>query len=213
MDDTRSLIRQFATGAYALDVSSLHQEQIIDLLRPLLDGSPAVQEHFKHSIRVGLLAAKIANFCHHHGRTLFIAGTLHDVGKCEIPIEVLEKTVNWTVGDAAVMEHHVIAGYNKLRGHFDFSAEIILWHHKFQHNEYPETLPPHLHQYSAATVVLIAEYGRLLALADSYDALHRPNDKFDGVMSGDRIKALMLEHNPDRTILIERLYQAGIFTT
>lgn len=211
--DSTELEQLFVTTAQALGVSSDNQRQILKLLTPLKNGPPAVRAHFDHSLRVGILAAKIADFTHHEARPLFMAGTLHDVGKFEIPLAVLGKVTDWTVLDAAVMRHHVIAGYNLIRSHFDFSAEIMLWHHKFQLNEYPETLPPHLHQYSTATVVLITEYGRLLALADSYDALHRPNEKFVGDMGGDRIKALMLEHKRDRTILIERLYQAGILIT
>ena len=211
--DSTELEQLFVTTAEALDVSPDNQEQMLKLLAPLKNGPPAIRAHFDHSLRVGILVAKIADFAHHKARPLFMAGTLHDVGKCEVSPAVLSKITDWTVQDATVMQNHVLAGYNKMRGRFDFSAEIMLWHHKFQRNEYPKTLPPHLHQYSAATVVLIAEYGRLLALADSYDALHRPNDKFEGAMTGDRIKALMLEHNPDRTILIQRLYQAGILIT
>ncbi len=211
MDDIQPLVKQFVTTAFALDVSSQNQEQIFEMLRPLLSGPPAVQDHFKHSLRVGLLAAKIADFCHHHGRSLFIAGTLHDVGKCQIPYEVLGKTTNWTSADTDVMQQHVIAGYNLIRDHFDFSAEIMLWHHRFQRNAYPTSVPSHLHEYTARTIVLIHEYGRLLALADSYDAFHRPNGKYAGVIDGKRIKELMLEHNLDRTLLIERLYHVGIF--
>jgi hypothetical protein len=206
------LEQEFSSAAERYGVPLALRHKILELLKPLRNGPPSVQEHFNHSLRVGMLAARIADFTHHETRPLFIAGTLHDVGKCQIPIEVLGKTANWTEADALVMHEHVMAGFDLLRGTFDFSAEIMLWHHQFQTNAYPEKLPPQLHKYSNATKVLILEYGRLLALADQYDALNRPNDRFDEFMDGARKKSLMFGHNPDRVLLIERLYQAGIFT-
>lgn len=207
------LEQEFSSAAERYSVPLALTPKILELLAPLRNGPPAVREHYYHSLRVSLLAAQIADFTHHSARPLFIAGALHDIGKWQIPIEVLGKTTHWTAADDLVMSEHVMAGYYLIRGTFDFSAEIMLWHHQFQTNAYPETLPPHLHKYSNATKVLILEYGRLLALADQYDALHRPNDRFDEFMDGDRIRSLMYAHNPDRALLIERLYQAKIFTT
>ena len=195
-----------------LNVKPEHQTQIYELLAPLRNADASVRAHYAHSLRVGHKAQQIAAFTHHERRPLLIAGTVHDIGKSKIPPEVLGKTTDWTEADALVMEEHVIAGYEILRGHFDFSAEIMLWHHRFQKRGYPRILPPPLHEYADATKVLIVEYGRILALADVYDALHRPNNKFQGRMSGTRVKELMLQFNPDRETLVKRLYDNGIFS-
>lgn len=204
---------KFAEISQELGVSPEHQAQILEFLEPLRNADKeAVRAHYAHSLRVGMKAKEIADFTHHDPKPLFFAGTLHDVGKCQIPPEILGKVRDWTQADALVMEQHVLAGYETLRGTFDLSAEIMLWHHRFQKNGYPEVLPEHLHPYSDSTKVLIVEYGRLLALADVYDALHRLNEKFGGKISGARIRELMFELNPDRTILIDRLYQTGILT-
>jgi putative nucleotidyltransferase with HDIG domain len=194
-----------------LGIEKKHQEAVLTLLGGLKNGEPGVQEHYFHSLRVGHLAQQIAACTFHDEKALLLAGTLHDVGKTHIPISVLTKTSAWTEADATTMEAHVPLGYEMLRGIFDFSAEILLWHHKFQRNGYPKILPPPLHEYSDATKVLIVEHGRLLAIADVYDALHRSNDKFGGALTGTKIRELMFELNPDRTTLVSHLYNAGVF--
>ncbi len=206
------LERRFTAIADEVDLSTEHQVAVLALLEPLKKGPEGVRTHYAHSLRVGLKAQEIAAFTHHERKPLLIAGVAHDVGKCHIPFDVLAKTSDWTEADALVMEEHVIAGHQLLHGRFDFSAEIMLWHHKFQKNGYPKVLPPPLHEYAETTKLLIVEYGRLLALADVYDALHRTNDKFKGDLDGERIRDLMFQLNPDRTQLVAGLYETGVFS-
>jgi HD-GYP domain-containing protein (c-di-GMP phosphodiesterase class II) len=166
-------------------------------------------------LRVGLLAKKIGSFIHHEEKPLFYAGSLHDLGKCQTPLEILGKTGSWTDEDQREIEEHVMDGYRLLRGSFDVTAEIMLWHHRFQESGYPELLPPFLHDYRETTKLLIREYGRIVALADVYDALHRPNSKFAEVGKGltkEEIKRKMFEFNPDRKKLVAALYSSGILT-
>jgi len=62
---------------------------------------------------------------------------------------------------------------------------------------------------------MIALYGRILAIADCYDALHRVNDKFGTVqaLTGEDIKEKMFQFNPDQRVLLNELYEANILTT
>ena len=197
----------------ALRIKSEDKEAILALLAPLKYKSPITEIHYCHSLRVGLMARKIAAFMHLDQKALFYAGLLHDTGKCQVALETLGKTEGWTNQDSQEMEGHVLSGYDLARGRFDFSAEIIAWHHKFQKSGYPKVLPPSLHEYGEGTKLLIPEYGRILALADVYDALHRVNDKFGEkrALSDDDIMQKMLELNPDRKTLIQDLYNADIF--
>lgn len=210
--NTEDLEQRFLETAAQVGLADNHSRNALALIARLRSDDVRVRAHYDHSLRVGHLAQQIATLTYHESRPLLLAGTLHDIGKCQIPVEVLGRTSNWTEADALVMQQHVMAGYEIVRGSFDLSAEILLWHHKFQKNGYPELLPAHLHPYCDSTKVLIIEYGRILALADVYDALHRPNDKF-GSITGERIKALMFELNPDRHILVTYLYEAGVFTS
>jgi putative nucleotidyltransferase with HDIG domain len=183
------------------------------LVRPLKERDSVHREHYEHSVRVALLARRIGSFMHLDEKALFFAGLFHDLGKQEIDIDLLGKTGPWTEGDKQRIQEHVMVGYNILKGKFDFSAEIILFHHRFQTNGYPQELPPFLHDYSEGTKVVIKEYARLLALADVYDALHRENSQFGEKrrLSDVEIEEQMVEHNPDRRELVEDLYRAEIF--
>lgn len=167
---------------------------------------------YLHSLRVGLLARKIARFMHLPDNALFLASIFHDLGKSQTPLSTLHKTSSWSAEDTRIMEVHVLDSYRLLRDRFDFSAAVILLHHQFQSNAYPIELPIPLHDYSRATRVLIEECGRVLAIADIYDALHRKNYKFGDkkVLNKEEIREKMLELNPDRKGLIEELYNVGI---
>src|SRR3989338_3549178 len=197
----------------SLRIKTEDREAIWALLAPLKYKSPVTRIQYEHSLRVALLCRKIAVFMHLDQKALFYAPLMHDLGKCNVLLQTLGKTEGWTEQDTLEMEGHVIDGYKMIRGRFDGSAEIILWHHKFQKNGYPTVMPPTLHEYSEGTRLLFVEYGRVLALADVYDALHRINDKFGErrALNDDEIMEKMLEFNPDRKELIIDLYNADIF--
>lgn len=167
---------------------------------------------YAHSLRVGLLARRIARFMHLDEKALFFAGIFHDLGKSQVPLSTLHKTSGWNEEDAKIIESHVMDGYRLLRDKFNFSAEIILWHHKFQENAYPVELPPPLREYPQGVKILIQEYGRILAIADVYDALYRKNNKSEEgeELTGEEIRERMLELNGDRKELIVELYNVGI---
>jgi putative nucleotidyltransferase with HDIG domain len=196
-----------------LRISKLQRSRINTFTRVLkLKDRPT----YEHSVRVALLSCKIAEFMHLDQKASFYAGMLHDVGKSQTNPTTLKKTSGWTSEDSTEIMNHVMDGYRLIRGEFDFSAEIILWHHRFQANTYPAESPPLLHEYCCGTRVMIPFFGRVLALADQFDALHRVNDKFgtNGELSiGKTVKQRMFEHNIDQRVLVKELFDSGIFTT
>ncbi len=183
-------------------------------LAPLKHKNTVTHFHYQHSLRVGFLSRSIARFVHLDDKAVFYAGLLHDLGKCLVALQTLGRTDDWTSRDTKEVKPHVMNGYKLLRGRFDFTAEVILWHHRFQREGYPKRLPPPLHEYSHGTKLLIAECGRMVAIADVYDALHRENSKFGErrVLSGQEIKEKMVQFNPDRKQLIHDLYATAILT-
>jgi len=189
------------------------KEAVISLLAPLRDKNEVTRVHYLHSLRVALVARKIAKHVHSEERPLVFAGALHDIGKVQTPKEVLGKVGTWTAADQRAISRHVMDGYRMLIGRFNYSAEIMMWHHKFQENGYPKVMPAPINKYNHSTQLLIKECGRMLALADVYDALHRSNSKFkeSGGLTGAEIKEKMLAFNPDRVTLVRSLYDAGVF--
>ena len=213
-NETDTTEMQFWGACDELGISDANKAHLQSFLAPLRDKSSITHFHYLHSLRVGLLARQIGLFTYHEEKPLLFGGVLHDLGKCQTPLSVLGKTDSWSDEDQGIIEEHVMDGYRLIRGRFDMSAEIILWHHRFQENGYPEELPPLLHNYRETTQLLIREYGRIVAIADVYDALHRVDAKFgeERALTGSEIKEKMLEFNPDRRKLISALYDAGVIT-
>lgn len=209
-----TLQEQLKTAFVELKVPQQEKATILAFLAPLRIKDPITYVHYEHSVRVGLLCKQIARFVHLDEKVLFYAGLMHDIGKCQVCLDTLGKTDVWTATDIVAIKEHVMDSYRFLRGRFDFSAEVVVLHHRFQEDAYPAELPAPLHPYSGKTKVLILMYGRMLALADVYDALHRSNSKFGAhrVLNGEEIKTKMMELNTDQRQLILDLYSAGVFT-
>ncbi len=205
---------EFRVACDEVGIKALDQKALFSFLAPLRDKDAVTHVHYLHSLRVGMLSRHIGRFTNNDERALLMAGALHDLGKCQVCLEILGKSEHWTAADINAMKRHVVDGYRTLRGRFDFSADTMVRHHSFQIDGYPKKLPKFLHSYSATTKKLIKEHGRLVALADVYDALHRVNDKFEGkrALAGEEIKTLMFELNTDRTKLVSDLYAMGILS-
>jgi len=89
---------------------------------------------------------------------------LHDIGKVSVPEAVLNKTSSLTSEEFSVIQKHTTGGGKIIDGitHLREALPYILYHHeKWDGTGYPEGLQGEA----------IPREGRLLALADVYDAL------------------------------------------
>lgn len=197
--------------AYAAGISAENQVSIERYLGLLKQKEPATHAH---SVRVGILASNIGEFLHLDSRALLYAGLLHDVGKLLINVETLTKTEGFDQNDYEQIKQHPVYSYQLLRGVHDFSADIVVRHHKHQPDAYPENLPDYSKPYNQATRATIDFYARILALADFYDAAStRINEKHGEkkALTKAEIKTLMFVQHPHFKKLINDLYQNGIF--
>lgn len=102
-------------------------------------------------------------------RGIFLAGLIHDIGKINIPAEILSKPGKLTALEMQFIKTHPQAGYDIIKG-IEFPwpiAEAILQHHeRLDGSGYPRGL-------SAEAVIVEA---RILAVADVTEAMtaHRP---------------------------------------
>ena len=125
-----------------------------------------------HQRRVAKLAAAIGGelgLPEDRIRGIFLAGLIHDVGKINIPAEILSKPGKLTSLEMQFIRTHPQAGYDIVKG-IEFPwpiAEAILQHHeRLDGSGYPRGL--------AAEAVIIE--ARILAVADVTEAItaHRP---------------------------------------
>lgn len=211
--ETKRLEKQFGEVLCRLKVGKMERKVLEAFLAPLKYKNACTHFHYQHSLRVAILLEAIAKFVGADRKALVYAGALHDIGKALIPTSVLDTSKkSWTRRDSVIMQRHVLSGYQLLQGCFDFTAEVILWHHRFQKGGYPRKQPPVIHGYSESTQKIIIRHGRLLALADCYDASHRKTSRHgEEILSDEEIRVKMLRLNKDVPELIENLYLAGIF--
>lgn len=147
----------------------------------------------EHSLNVAIL---LANFGRHLGMSeqdvqdLSYAGFLHDIGKIQIPDSILHKPGKLTDSEMDVMKGHVTHGveYLKTTGIDDFLVTTISEHHeRLDGKGYP--LGKHGSDISHA--------GRMLAIADMYDAL-TANRVYKAGMSSQRAFSILLSDAPSR---------------
>jgi putative nucleotidyltransferase with HDIG domain len=194
-----------------LDVSAENVESIKRYLGLLKQKD---QNTYEHSIRVGLLGMHIAYQICLDPKALFFAGVLHDVGKTAIDPEIVRKKEGFDEDDMRAMRKHSKYTYELLRGIHDFSAEVCIRHHRYQHGGYPKRLPKPRIAFSESTKCTIDFYARLLSLADFYDAVTtRENNKFGRKPTEEEAKEILLNNNIDLRYLILKMYDRGIFGT
>lgn len=120
-----------------------------------------------HNYRVALFALKIGEEIGlepEQLRALAHGGVVHDVGKIQVPDQILNKPGKLTDEERAIIERHPVTGEEmcKRLGFMKEELEIIRSHHeKWNGQGYPDKL-------SGEQIPLLA---RILAVADVYDAL------------------------------------------
>jgi HD-GYP domain-containing protein (c-di-GMP phosphodiesterase class II) len=127
------------------------------------------QETGHHCRRTGAICDFIGRSCaldSGQRALLLAAATLHDIGKIGIPDRILCKHARFDAHDMAVMQQHPVIGFRILSGLDSDGAEevaqAVLHHHEdFDGGGYPDGL-------AGEAIPLFA---RIIALADSYDAL------------------------------------------
>ncbi len=125
---------------------------------------------YTHCTNVGIFAISLAKIffgstADHDLHNLAAGFFLHDLGKCKIPLEILNKPGRLDAGEWDVVQTHPREGHDLLAetGHMTDEARIIILEHheKDDGSGYPEQL-------SAAD---IHPYARICRLADVYEAL------------------------------------------
>lgn len=211
---TESLEQQLENAYNQLEISTEQRQSLNTYLTLIRNRDEATWEH---SVRVGLKGIEVANFTNIVSlKALFYAGLLHDVGKALTDPKSLKKTQGFDENDMAELRKHPVDGYRILKDVHEFSARILLFHHYFQDNGYPEEIPETEVEFSKGSETNILFYARMLSLIDFYDAMmHRKNDKQTpgraSTITREQGKEIILKSNPDQEYFINQLYDAGIF--
>ncbi len=123
---------------------------------------------FFHSVNTSTLALSVGRHLGHARAPLLQLGTgmlLHDIGKTQIPIELLNKPGRYQADEFEIMKHHVLRGAEILSsstGLTDMFLKPTLEHHeRVDGTGYP-------HQRSKQD---LSQFGLIAAIVDIYDAV------------------------------------------
>lgn len=143
---------------------SLRSKTIDVIMNALFEKS---SRELMHSKRVSIICETIATqlkFKHELVKQIRIAGLVHDIGKIGIDEKILNKTQSLDKNEWEVINKHPEAGWRILNSTNEFSelAEFVLSHHeRWDGLGYPRALKGEE----------IAIEARIIAIADSYDAM------------------------------------------
>ena len=145
-----------------------NQKEMIYMLTEVMEAtSDETGKHIKRMAEVSrLLATYHSRLNEEDAETIYHAAPMHDIGKMTVPTEILHKPEHYTEEEFEIMKHHTTNAYHLLRHSkrklIRGAAIIAHEHHeKWDGTGYPRGL-------KGAEIHI---YGRIVALADVFDAL------------------------------------------
>ncbi|XZE17913.1 HD-GYP domain-containing protein [Pirellulaceae bacterium SH449] len=144
---------------------------------------PYTHGHSERVAQFGLEISRRMGLPESACKEIFIAGTLHDIGKIGVPDAVLLKPDRLSLEEFAVIKQHPEIGYKIVDGigSLKFALPGILYHHERYDGEgYP-------HKLKGDEIPLMA---RILAVADAFDAMTRNRVYRSAMTSANAIRIL-----------------------
>lgn len=138
--------------------------QLFDMLHSLREFDDMT---YAHSVNVALVSSIIGQWLHFSDediKVLTLSGLLHDIGKVNIPPEVLNKPGKLSDEEFAIVKNHVKEGYEilKTKNIDNRIKEACLYHHeKCDGTGYPFGIKSEK----------IPVYAKIVSIADIYDAM------------------------------------------
>jgi HD-GYP domain-containing protein (c-di-GMP phosphodiesterase class II) len=148
---------------------------------------------YSHSVNVAVLSLCLGSrigFSRTSLEHLGICGLFHDLGKVEVPHEILSKPGHLTEDEWIQMQNHPMSSVRqilKLHASHDLKSKIILapfeHHIKFDLTGYPHVLFKNK----------VSLFGRILQIADVYDAITSPRAYRSSYLSPDQAIGFMMK--------------------
>lgn len=141
-------------------------EQVMTVFTKFIDAKDIYTGgHSERVANYSRMIAKEAGFDEEYCQKMFYCGLLHDCGKISVGDTILSKTESLTEEEFRVVREHTTKGYELLKSLSSIpeACQTALYHHeRYDGTGYPEHLSGNL----------IPESARIIAVADSYDAMH-----------------------------------------
>jgi HD-GYP domain-containing protein (c-di-GMP phosphodiesterase class II) len=169
------------TYQHNLELYRQHEDLLLCFVRSLISTLDAKDPYTRgHSERVALIARRLGaelQLPREDLKDIYLSGLLHDIGKIGVDDQILRKPGALTRDEFEQVKRHPVIGYNILAGLRNLRAVLpgVRHHHEaFNGAGYPDGL-------AGDEIPLMA---RILAVADSYDAMISNRPYRDGLRLG-----------------------------
>jgi len=157
---------QLAKEAVSECVDSVYKNpDAMLLLTQLKNRDEYTSEHAMNVCIFSIVLGRYIGMPVHELRNLGLSGLMHDIGKMRVPLEILNKPGRLTDEEMAVMKAHTLHGRDILmssRGIYAGAIDVAHGHHEnLDGTGYPRGL----------TDIQISPFTRIVAVADTYDAI------------------------------------------
>lgn len=160
------------------DLYQQHEELLVGFVRSLVSSLDAKDPYTRgHSERVALIARRLGqqlSLPDEDLKQIYLSGLLHDIGKIGVDDQILRKATQLTPAEFEQIKKHPMIGYQILAGLKNLQPVIpgVRHHHESWNGKgYPDGL-------QGEDIPLMA---RILAVADSYDAMGSNRPYRDGM--------------------------------
>lgn len=166
-DELVKIVHARLLRAAQLEIAHMNRaylETITVLANTIESRDHFTSEHVDRVAKIARILAEKLNFTGEELHQLEFGARLHDIGKITIPDHLLNKPGKLTPEEWALMKQHPVAGAKILSGisHLKGAIPYVLYHHeRWDGSGYPMNL-------QGANIPI---QGRIMALADVYDAL------------------------------------------
>ena len=133
--------------------------------------------HSKRVAEYSKMIAKRMGKSENEQEMIYRAGLLHDVGKIRIPVDIINKPGKLTDEEYDLIKVHPVTGFHILKDiseHYDMAIAAKYHHERYDGKGYPNGLVGEN----------IPEIARILAVADSYDAMTSNRSYREGLPQG-----------------------------
>jgi len=143
---------------------------------------------FYHSLNVAIISIVLGaslDFTKEELYSLGLAAILHDIGKIFIPKEILNKPGKLDDKEWSIMRNHPNKGFKFLKDKFNLPADsykgILMHHERWNGSGYPKK----------QSFNDISKYGRIIAVADVYDALISDRPYRKGLLPSEAVEYVL----------------------
>ncbi len=145
---------------------------------------------FSHSINVSLIAFTLGQwlgFEENQLKELAVAGLIHDIGKTEIDINIINKPGALDKKELEIIRGHALSGFRTIEKQdipYNVKMAVLMHHERYDGSGYP----------LGAKNDQISDYAKIVAIADIYDAMTSNRAYRDKYCPFEVIRCLYDEH-------------------